>query len=271
MRRVDCVTTRMAEEEDTLGLDTPIQKARAKVARIDNDRLFNPVLGLPYIVKNYPKLVKLIEHNDRKFRGSKYQREHDNLGKILSFYHLWAHGMFPKATFRDCIKLTRRFGDRLARVKLWRRSLIEAEINKLKVKQGLITEDDAQENLREFSVVVNNEENALEAVSATLDDEDDYVAPMDFSFMELSLFVGAEGEDNDDDVLLPPKLPSAEKQSTSSPTPPAAPEPMEAEEEEEIPSDIERQAMEEANNNDDDDDDPFSDDDADILAAASLA
>ncbi|CAN3371554.1 hypothetical protein DIURU_001799 [Diutina rugosa] len=259
------------EEEDTLGLDTPIQKARAKVARIDNDRLFNPVSGLPYIVKNYPKLVKSIEHNDRKFRGSKYQREHENLGKILSFYHLWAHGMFPKATFRDCIKLTRRFGDRSTRVKLWRRSLIEAEINKLKVKQGLITEEDAQENLREFSVVVNNEENASEAVSATIDDEDDYVAPMDFSFMESSLFVGAEGETNNDDVPSPSESPSAEKRSTSLPTPPAAPEPIEAEEEE-IPSDIERQAMEEANNNnDDDDDDPFSDDDADILAAASLA
>lgn len=291
------------EDEDTLGLDTPIpSKARAKIARIDNDRLFNPVLGIPYILKNHHKLAKQIQANDRKSRAHKYQREHENLGKVLGFYHMWAHGMFPKATFRDCLTLVRKFGDRLARVKLWRRLLLEAEINKLKVKRGLITEDDAQESIREFSVVVNDENTALEAVSATLD-EDDYVAPLDFSFMELSLFVGADYNNDDDDAdLLSPAVtgtattsattsaqePSITPQpSTITPTPPPmtmTPSPMIMEEE--VPSDVEREAMEAEQRqaqqqpqrqsqaqlqDDDDDDDPFSDDDDEILAAAAAA
>ena len=48
-------------EEDILGLDKPIKlRTRAKIARMDNARIFSPN-GLPYIVKNHGKLIRTIQ------------------------------------------------------------------------------------------------------------------------------------------------------------------------------------------------------------------
>lgn len=202
----------MDDADATLGLDANIPiKAKKKISRIDNDRLFNKVLGLPYIVQNYHRVNKKIQANDKKSTSLKYQREHENLGLVLEFYHLWCHGLFPKATFADCQGLVRRFGDRLQRIKLWRRELLTIEVTKLMVARGIVNADEVNlQPLAGLGPSITSEEAEVP--------EDEYVAPLDFSFMGgLSLFVSAE--DNH---------------------PPVS---RDREVEEEIPSDVERQAM----------------------------
>lgn len=137
-------------DEDILGLDKPIKlRTRAKIARMDNARIFSPN-GLPYIVKNHGKLIRTIRKNDKKFyshprnsvsRSQKFDHEFDNLSSVLQFYQLWCHGLFPKANFKDCIHLVRSLNGKSAQLRLYRRELINAELHKLKVAKGIIIED----------------------------------------------------------------------------------------------------------------------------------
>ena len=43
-----------------------------------------------------------------KFKGKGYEKQ--DLQKLLSYYQLWLHDVFPKATFRDCIQMVMKEG-----------------------------------------------------------------------------------------------------------------------------------------------------------------
>ena len=130
------------DDGDLLGLDKPIKlKTRAKIAKVDNQRIFNHN-GIPLLVKTHSKLLRTLKKNDKNFyseprssisKSQKFEHEYENLSSVLQFYQLWCHGLFPKATFKDCIHLIRALGARSPQLRLYRRELIAAELHKLKV------------------------------------------------------------------------------------------------------------------------------------------
>ncbi|KAF6063568.1 Replication Fork Protection Component Swi3 family protein [Candida albicans] len=138
------------DDGDLLGLDKPIKlKTRAKIAKVDNQRIFNHN-GIPLLVKTHSKLLRTLKKNDKNFyseprssisKSQKFEHEYENLSSVLQFYQLWCHGLFPKATFKDCIHLIRALGARSPQLRLYRRELIAAELHKLKVAKGIIADE----------------------------------------------------------------------------------------------------------------------------------
>lgn len=202
-------------DDDLLGLDKQIKlTTRAKIAKIDNERIFEKQKGLNYIIKNHHKVSKSIKRNDKtlakklsqnpqyssaKKRQAKFDNEFENLSSVLQFYQLWCHGIFPKARFKDCLHLVRVLGSKSSQLKLYRRDLLDIEIRKLKVKNGLLDED---ETFNRVSVDDDNgqTENADNTegpqTENNVDDNDDW------SFMNVNnqtnnaLFVGEEEDEN---------------------------------------------------------------------------
>lgn len=138
---------------DVLGLDKPIKLGRVtRVSKITDDLLFDNIRGLPQVKNNYTKLSALLRKVDRvyeqKIKKSKskssakqlrYACDTEKLQKVILFYQLWCHGLFPKANFQDCIQMLRNHTS--FPVKEYRRGLISNEIHRLKVEKGIITED----------------------------------------------------------------------------------------------------------------------------------
>ena len=53
------------DDGDLLGLDKPIKlKTRAKIAKVDNQRIFNHN-GIPLLVKTHSKLLRTLKKNDK--------------------------------------------------------------------------------------------------------------------------------------------------------------------------------------------------------------
>lgn len=152
--------------DDVLGLDQPIKLTkRTKISKIDLDGLMDKQKGLPFIISSYRKPLRVIERNDQRLaaklekkdltssqrRRLKYDNEFQNLQAILQFYQLWCHGLLPKAKFRDCIYLLRSFGARDTSLKRYRKTLIEAEINKKKEELGLAVPSEQPLTIQEYS------------------------------------------------------------------------------------------------------------------------
>lgn len=196
--------------DDILGLDKPIKlTTRAKIAKVDNDRIFNDQKGLPNLNKNYQKVVRTIRKKDKEFqrvskpsKSAKYQHEYDNLESVLQFYQIWCHNLFPKARFKDCIQLLRRLGRTSPQLKLYRRELVELELNKIRVEKGIIddnqlSDDDIYTTAAEVPIVANENE----------DDEDE---EDDWSFMNVrpkhkrsnGLFVDDDEDEMEEDLVL---------------------------------------------------------------------
>lgn len=195
------------KDEDTLlGLDQNIKlKTRAKVAKIDDERVLNRANGIDYIIKNHHKvsrvfkkrehmlMSKLNSHQRQKSEIKRLKRETEiqNLDSVIQFYQLWCHGLFPKAKFRDCIHMLRSLGSKSSRLRLYRRELIEREIYKLKVSKGIINESNTLEDLEEGNENRSQLENSLEGHGAQESSNLD-----DWSFMDRgnNLFVGDEDD-----------------------------------------------------------------------------
>lgn len=142
----------MEAQEDSLGLDKPMKLGRvSNIPKITDELMFNPTRGLPMITKNYKKLSRTIKRNDKKLqeklkteksklaaKRAKVEAECDNLGTVIQFYQFWAHGFFPRANFKDCIRMIRAY--KSARIKEYRRSLLDNELRKLKIEKGIIVE-----------------------------------------------------------------------------------------------------------------------------------
>ena len=196
--------------DDILGLDKPIKlTTRAKIAKVDNDRIFNDQKGLPNLNKNYQKVVRTIRKKDKEFqrvskpsKSAKYQHEYDNLESVLQFYQIWCHNLFPKARFKDCIQLLRRLGRTSPQLKLYRRELIELELNKIRVEKGIIddnqlSDDDIYTTAAEVPIVANE----------NVDDEDE---EDDWSFMNVrpkhkrsnGLFVDDDEDEMEEDLVI---------------------------------------------------------------------
>lgn len=140
--------------EDNLGLNQQLRLGRvSKIPKITDELIFDKNRGIPQIIAAYPKVAKALKRSDKKLasrlekeapHGTKKHaiiadHEHQNLGHVLEHYQLWCHGFFPRANFRDCIQLLRRY--KSARLREYRRELIASEIRRLKIEKGIISEE----------------------------------------------------------------------------------------------------------------------------------
>ena len=211
------------ENDDILGMDESIKlKTRAKVAKIDDERMFSRANGLEHIVKNYPKVLRVMKKNDDKLKrklesttGSsmrkraKCQNEYENLGAILQFYQLWCHGLFPKSNFKECIRMVRVYGGKSPRMRLYRRELLDQQINKLREEKGIAivaTNAPVESSDQVFVEEGQSDVYAAESTSiaqplatgVTVEDDDD---DDDWSFMKRGNPKNALFIDEDDDEL----------------------------------------------------------------------
>ncbi|RPA87163.1 Swi3-domain-containing protein [Ascobolus immersus RN42] len=89
-----------AKKDSMAGVDDEVKIAKRKLrAKLDADRLLGPN-GLEKIRKDAPKKLK--------FKGKGH--EYKDCAKLLAFYQLWAHDLFPKAKFRDTLSMIEKLG-----------------------------------------------------------------------------------------------------------------------------------------------------------------
>lgn len=212
----------MSQEADSLGLDKPIKLGRLlKIPKITDELLFDRNRGIPYVIQNYQKVARGIRKNDKIFsqkakelklsKGAlhqlKVESEMRNLESVLQFYQLWCHGLFPRATFTDCMQMVRKY--KSARVKIYRRELIEKEIHDQRIKEGIITEDAApeDENGIDEDDLYDAPDNGIAAVNeevASAKEVNDDDSEDDWGFLSVrrrpnGLFVGDDEESGNDD------------------------------------------------------------------------
>lgn len=107
------------EDADVLGVDEEVViKKRRVMVKLDEDKLMS-ARGIPYLQAKVK--TKLLPHL-KKEKGNELR----NLNKILQFYQLWAHGLYPRANFQDFIQMARATGKK-PRMKLMRQSWIADE------------------------------------------------------------------------------------------------------------------------------------------------
>lgn len=117
-------------DADVLGVDDEVSiKPRRVQVTLDEDKLMHPVHGISYLQSRAP--TKLLPRIGKNRQSSKKETagELKDLSKILQFYQLWAHKLYPKANFSDFIGLARSVGQR-KRMRVWRRSWIDDEKGK---------------------------------------------------------------------------------------------------------------------------------------------
>lgn len=93
-------------------------KVRRPQVKLTAEKLMGPK-GLPYVMKKAPKMIHI---------SSKRKHAHDNLSKIIMFYHVWAHSLFPKAKFRDFVKLCNTLGKSDSVLRQYRMNLFRADM-----------------------------------------------------------------------------------------------------------------------------------------------
>lgn len=210
------------DSQDILGLEKPIKLGRvSRIPKLTDDLLFDNIRGLPQIRNNHTKLSALLRRLDRSYAdrikksGSKTQArqlklacETEKLQKVLLFYQLWCHGLFPRATFKDCTQMLRNYTS--FPLKEYRRGLLNNEIHRLKVEKGIITEEpsemnaDDEDDLYLAPVGENGSAENADPSSASAPAEDD---EDDWGFLSIrhnnQLFVG---DNNDEDELIPEEL-----------------------------------------------------------------
>ncbi|BFZ54008.1 chromosome segregation in meiosis-related protein [Savitreella phatthalungensis] len=119
-----------------LGLDKEVQleekPARKPLARLDDERLIDNNVGLPHLRRQWgPKVVAHCRRHLARpaIRAAGAERlgsdDFADLARLLEEYQMWMHSMFPKAKFRDCIKMVRQVG-RSGRTRTCRRGMIDA-------------------------------------------------------------------------------------------------------------------------------------------------
>lgn len=176
--------------EDVLQLDQQLKATkRAKIAKLDQDRILGPK-GLPYIVKNHHKLAKIL--NKKHPNARKIDVELQNMSSILQFYQLWSHTLYPKAKFKDCIDLMRSLPNRAPGLRVYRKQLIELELEKLRAERGIINVDiEPIERTSDDIVVSENgedqdpQENEFVANRLFVGDDDLYETPANIPRPEL--------------------------------------------------------------------------------------
>lgn len=105
-------------------------KTRRPQVKLTTERLLSNG-GLPYVMKKAPKSIRI----------SSRKNAQQNLSQIVQFYQLWAHELFPKAKFRDFIKLCETLGKTDKTLREYRSNLYRAEMG---IDPIGIPEDEAQ-------------------------------------------------------------------------------------------------------------------------------
>lgn len=126
------VTTEVAPAFD-LGLDEEVvvQKQRATAVKLDETLLFSP-LGLPRLRDDLlPRLLK-------RTRGRGHELA--DLDRIIEGYQFWAHELYPKAKFRDVIKIVSKVG-KTRSMKSRRREFINEMIKKDRPEEEAVPEE----------------------------------------------------------------------------------------------------------------------------------
>lgn len=104
----------------SLGLDEEVVVKQKKVhAKLDDQRLLSDK-GLPRLQSEVTQKLK--------FKGKGH--EFSDLAKLVEAYQFWAHDLYPKAKFRDSIKMISKIGKTNV-MKAHRRSLIDARLEAL--------------------------------------------------------------------------------------------------------------------------------------------
>ncbi|KAF5098695.1 hypothetical protein D0Z00_001948 [Geotrichum galactomycetum] len=107
-------------DADVLGIDEEVVvKKRRTMAKLDDDRLINPNMGIPYLQR---KVVSGLMPRLKKRKGEELR----DLSTILQFYQLWAHKLYPKANFGDFIQIARTAG-KTPRMRMFRQGWISDE------------------------------------------------------------------------------------------------------------------------------------------------
>ncbi|CCE62403.1 hypothetical protein TPHA_0C02500 [Tetrapisispora phaffii CBS 4417] len=114
-----------------------VTKKRKPIVKLTAERLLSDN-GLPYVMKNARKRIHI----------SKNKSPCDNFNNILLFYQLWAHNLYPKAKFKDFIKLAQGLGKSDKILREYRSALFRKEM-------GLIDDDELN---RLVNFLQNNDE-----------------------------------------------------------------------------------------------------------------
>lgn len=157
-------------DDDDLGLDTRVVvRKRAKLAKVDDERLLASN-ALPYIRANASKMIRI--------KGSGH--EYGDLTRILNFYQLWGHRVFPKANFKDFLYMCNKAGQTKARLKVHRQAWIQEEIDK-KRQANEIYSTTSHNNEIIDKANDNNNMKQVDSSSAIIanDDDDDSVPLLD--------------------------------------------------------------------------------------------
>lgn len=130
---------------DPTATDT-LRKRRVQV-KLTAERLLSEK-GLPYLLKHGPKRVRI---------SRKRKSAYNNLSHIIQFYQLWAHELFPKAKFKDFLKLCHTLGKSDKVLREYRTNLYRYEMGTRTIPEG--TEQSKDDNVLE-------DEDGLYSVSA---------------------------------------------------------------------------------------------------------
>lgn len=83
-----------------LGIDEAVSvHTRRNIAKLDDEKLLSSK-GLIWIVHQAPERMR--------WKGKTH--EFDDLRRLLSFYQVWAHELFPKARFREILRMIQKRG-----------------------------------------------------------------------------------------------------------------------------------------------------------------
>ncbi|EMR09590.1 hypothetical protein PNEG_02174 [Pneumocystis murina B123] len=107
-----------------LGVDEAVfVRTRRPVAKLDDEKLLSPK-GLVWIFHNAPQKICW------KGRGHEFY----DLRRLLLFYQVWAHELFPKARFREILRMIQKHGHskrirvaRLQWIRMNREELVRSE------------------------------------------------------------------------------------------------------------------------------------------------
>ncbi|BFZ61213.1 chromosome segregation in meiosis-related protein [Saitoella coloradoensis] len=171
-----------------LGLDEEVViKARKERVKLNEERLLGP-MGLPKLRKDAPTKLK--------FKGKGH--EFRDLSNLLNFYQLWAHGVYPKASFRDFLTMTEKLGHS-KRMRVVRAEWIETERRK-----DTAQEEEKLEELNPFAPGTKAETQPPFDAADGFPSDDEGLEPMEVNVLADSAPVKLETsflQDDDEDAL----------------------------------------------------------------------
>lgn len=177
------------DDADVLGVDDEVVvKQKRVLIKLDEEKMTS-ARGIPYLQsKAGSKLMP-------RLKKQKGRSELQDLGKILQFYQLWAHGLYPRANFQDFIHMARTTGKK-PRMKVFRRQWIADEKGRSHNVGAQFDKDDEESNVPLGTSESIGTSSASISISTSASASASGVArrPSDPD----SLFVGANNLDEDD-------------------------------------------------------------------------